>query len=494
MSQTRLRPLSTPWTPHNYQKKAVKFLLELACAALFLDPGLGKTSIVLAALVFLKRRGLLGKVLIIAPLRVCHSVWPAEQAKWKDFKELKMVVLHGPHKDELLQEEADIYLINPEGLEWLLDIEKTKSSTGKVSVSLNLRRWKSLGFTRLVVDELTKFKNPQAHRFKALKLVLHTFSSRWGLTGSPAANGLMDLFAQCYVLDEGRALGKYITHYRTTYFNPSYDGFSWDLKEGADKQIYDRIKHMCLRMSATDFLELPKLIEVDLKVDLPQKAMEAYELLEDDLITKIDQGIITAATAAVASGKCRQLANGAIYLEPEIEALIKLPKAKGHREWAVVHDVKLDALEDLIEELQGHPVLIAYEFAHDLSRLQERLGKNLPYIGGGVTAKRSTELEQQWNNGDLRILAGHPAAMGHGLNLQGSGSHIIWFTPTWDQELYDQFIRRVYRQGTKAPAVFVYRIIAKGTVDEAVVASLRSKTKVQQALFDGLKKLRSSRK
>ena len=320
--QPLFRRVSIAWKPHNYQKKAVKFLLEHAAAALFLDPGLGKTSVTLAAIKVLKAKGLLSKVLLIAPLRVCHSVWPNEITKWKDFGELKVVVLHGKDKEQLLEEEADIYVINPEGLDWLLQVQKTKTKAGKTRVSVDLRRWKKLGFDTLVIDELSKFKHVQTNRFKAMKLVIHTFARRWGLTGSPAANGLLDLFGQCYILDEGRTLGKYITHYRQTYFDQGYDGFSWTIKEGSDKQIYDRLKPLALRMG-DDLLDMPKLVENNIKIELPPKVLKIYEHLEDDLVAQLDEGKVTAKTAATASMKCRQVANGGIYLDPEVVPLLK---------------------------------------------------------------------------------------------------------------------------------------------------------------------------
>jgi SNF2 family DNA or RNA helicase len=453
-----------------------------------LDPGLGKTSITLAAIKLLKQKQVLDKVLLIAPLRVCYSVWPKEVDKWTDFGGIKVAVLHGPKKDEALKSEADVYVINPEGLDWLLQVKKTKTATGKTKVDVDLRRFKALGFDTLVVDELSKFKHTNTNRFKALKLVLNTFRRRWGLTGSPASNGLLDLFGQCFVLDQGRTLGPYISHYRMKYFVPSHDGFSWNIREGAEQEIYDRIRPLALRMAADDYLDMPTLIENNIRVDLPDSVMRVYDQLEEDLIAKLDSKVIVASTAAAASMKCRQVANGGIYLDPEVQALVKLPKSK--REWVNLHTEKVDALADLIEELQGSPLLVAYDFEHDLDRLREKLGQDVPYIGGGVSAKRSAELEALWNAGKLPVLLGHPQAMAHGLNLQEMGNHVCWHSLTWDYELYDQFIRRVLRQGNKSKKVFCHHIMAKGTIDEAVLAAVKSKRKGQNALFDALKNLR----
>lgn len=488
MQSQLFKPLSTPWQPHAYQKKAVRFLLEHAAAALFLDPGLGKTSITLAAVKLLKQKKVLDKVLLIAPLRVCYSVWPKEADKWLDFNGLRIVVLHGADKDRLLQEPADIYVINPEGLEWLLQVVKSKTANGKTKVTVDLRRWKSLGFDTLVVDELSKFKYTSTNRFKALKAVLGTFSRRWGLTGSPAANGLMDLFGQCFVLDQGRTLGQYLTHYRMKYFLPGHDGFSWVIRKGAEEEIYERLRPLALRMAADDYLDMPALIENNIRVDLPEQVRIIYDQLEQDLIAKLDEKVVVASTAAAASIKCRQVANGGLYVDPEVQALVKLPKSR--REWVNLHQEKVDALVELIEELQGSPLLVAYDFEHDLDRLRERLGQDVPYIGGGVSAKRSAELEHAWNQGRLPVLLGHPQAMAHGLNLQEVGHHVCWYSLTWDFELYDQFIRRVLRQGNKSKKVFVHHIIARGTIDEVVFAALKSKRKGQNALFEALKNLR----
>lgn len=481
-----------PWTPHGYMKKAVKFLLEHACAALFLDPGLGKTSITLAAIMMLIKRKLIGKVLVVAPLRVAGSTWPREIEKWTDFRGLRYVVLHGPKKEQLLQEEADVYIINFEGLEWLLDVTKKKGRSGKTVVEVDVKRFKKFGFDTLVVDELSKLKNTQTVRFKAIKLVLHTFSRRWGLTGTPAANGLLDLFGQTYVIDMGNALGQYITHYRMEYFVPNRDGYNWDLAEGSEERIYQALSPLVLRMSAADYLDLPREIPNNIFIDLPPSARKVYDELEKDLITAIENGEVVAANSAVASGKCRQVASGGVYLTPDVTELVKLKR--GEREYAFLHHEKTDALCDLIDELQGSPILVAYDFGHDLTRIRERLG-DVPYIGGGVSLKRSKELEHQWNAGKLPYLFAHPSSIAHGLNLQESGHHVAWYTLTWNYEEYDQFIKRVLRQGNTSDRVFVHHFLARDTIDEyAVLPSLQRKRRGQNALFDGLKDLQRRRR
>jgi SNF2 family DNA or RNA helicase len=440
---------------------------------------------------------LVSKVLLIAPLRVCYNVWPKEIEKWEDFNGLKIEVLHGPDKDEALNREADIYVINPEGLDWLLQAKKTKvksAKTGKETtrIDVDLRRFKKLGFDTLVIDELTKFKHTGSGRFKALKLVHKTFGRRWGLTGSPASNGLLDLFGQCYILDEGRALGPYVTHYKTKYFNPiDKQGFVWVPREGAAEEIYERLSPLALRMAAEDYLDMPQLIENNIKLDLPESARAVYDRLEEDLIAKIDDKVIVAANAAVASGKCRQVANGGLYLDPEVTAM-GFKVLKGKREWVDLHEAKVDALEDLIEELQGNPLLVAYDFGHDLARLRARFPKAA--FACDYSMKDFSKLEDSWNRGEVPLLFGHPQSMGHGLNLQGAGNHVAWHSMTWDFELYDQFIRRVRRQGNKSKKVFVHHFMMRDTIDEVMYYSLKSKNKGQQALFSGLQELAKRRR
>lgn len=460
---------------HGYQKRAIKFLLEHGAAALLLDPGMGKTAVVLKALDALRKAGTGGKALVIAPLRVCQLVWPTEPGEWGDLEHIRVGLLHGSKKAQVLKdrENYDIFVINPEGLPWLLG-----SGSGA-----DMREFKSYGFDTLVIDELTKFKNTKGTRFKLLKKYLGTFQRRWGLTGTPAPNGLIDLFGQMYILDLGRALGEYITHYRMKYFvNPDGMGWKWVLQRGADLLIYERIKPMAMRASAEDHLELPEIVPIKKFIDLPPKAQKVYDELEDLLIAGIDKKEIVAGNAAAASNKCRQICNGAVYIDDDLASKIVGKK----RDVVVVHDLKLDALEELVDELQGEPLLVAYDFNHDLDRLRKRF-KDVPYIGAGVSLERAREIEREWNAGDIPLLLGHPSSMGHGLNFQKSNAqHVAWFNMFWDLELYDQFIKRVRRQGNKAKRVFVHHIMARDTIDEIVYFAQRSKTKTQTALLDAL--------
>lgn len=502
MQYKRLKPSSVSWKPYPYQKRAVKFLLEHAAAALFLEPGLGKTSITLAALKILLKKGLVSKVLVLAPLRVATSTWPAEVTKWSDFEDtIKLKVLHGKFKDEDLEDEdANVFVLNYEGLPWLTKAETVRTgggTTGKkkrMKVVLDMKRWRKLGFDMVVYDELSKLKHTSSVRHKIIAEILPTFGRRWGLTGSPASNGLMDLFGQCYVLDEGATLGKYITHYRMAYFeNPPGNPWVWRLRQGMDAAIHKQLKKLALSMQAQDYLDMPDAVIHDIFVDLPADARKLYDTLEDDLLVKFEEGLVTAATAGIASAKCRQVASGAVYVDPEVVALIKLPKAK--RQVARIHDAKIEALRDLVDELQGEPVLVAYEFNHDLERLREEFGADVPNLGTGTTVKQQNEIIARWNKGEIPVLLAHPASAGYGLNLQGSCKHVAFFTVPWDFELYDQFIRRVWRQGNKHKKVFIHRILAYDTLDSLrVPKALNSKAMTQTALYNALKKRASDRK
>lgn len=452
-------PSSQDWKPKPYMRKAVKFLLQHACAGLFLDPGLGKTSISLAAIKVFLKENLIDFALIIAPLRVIYSVWPKERSKWTDFSDMTVSILHGDKKEKALDTEADLYLINPEGLDWLLHTKVFK---------------KKFKGQALFVDESSKFKNTNTKRFRMLRPKLPLFGRRYVLTGSPAPNGLLDLFGQIFIIDLGEALGEYITDYRTNHFyQTGFMGYEWKLQEGHDKIIHKAIKPITLSMSAEDYLDLPQLVINPVYVDLTGEARRIYEEMEDDLLARIENREVMAASAAVASGKCSQIANGGIY------------DKEGNAHF--IHDLKTEAVAEIVHELNGSPALIAYEYGHDLERLRTVLGKSVPYIGGGVSTKRSTLLEEQWNRGELPVLLGQPASIAHGLNIQEAGNHVIWHSLTWNFEFYDQFIKRVLRQGNKNSHVFVHHIIARGTVDELKLQALNNKFRTQKDLFEALK-------
>ena len=478
-----------PWHPHDGQMKALKFLIEHAAAGLFASPGTGKTSVVYAAFEYLRRKGVAHRMLVVAPLRPAQLVWPKEAEKWQDFRHLRVELLHGPKKDEALARDADVYVINPDGLDWLLGATKSVTPAGRTAVSCDVAGFRKLKFDTLVIDELTMMKDPGTARHKAIKAVLDTFSRRWGLTGSPAPNGLIDLFGQIFCLDRGRSFSPYITHYRQKYFLPAWTGYGWVLRKGAEEEIYERLRPLVLRLEAGDYVDMPELIENIIPFDLPASAQRVYDALEDNFITRVGENIITASNAAVASGKLRQVASGGIYLDAEVIDIFKRRPLKpvNGRDWALVHDEKTELLWDLVQELQGVPLLVAYDFKHDVERIKRRFGEDLPVIGGGTPTKRAAELEKAWNKGELPVLLGHPASIGHGLNLQKAGNQVCFYTPTYNLELHQQFINRVQRQGSVHKQVFVHYLTARGTVDEIIMQAIRTKAHVQDLLLDALK-------
>ena len=494
--------LAKRWRPHTFQKRSVKFLLEHANCGLLASPGAGKTSCVLAALKILFEKEYVHRVLLIAPLRPCYTVWPSEIEKWADFNGITYSILHGNDKDDALKKDAQLYIINPAGLEWLLGCEKQRYQvqsfnkfTGekcvgnRVKLTVDVKRFKSFKFDTLIIDELTQFKNTNAQRFKMLKEVLHTFSRRWGLTGSPTANGLLDLFGQCYVLDMGRSLGRFITHYRMQYFQPvDRNGFVWKPRPGGEAEIYERISPLVLRINAEDFIDMPEFVPVDMVVDIPDKVRRVYEELEHDLIAGIQDHVIVAANAASASIKCRQVASGGVYhTDPLIAG-----QAKKTREWSNLHDAKTEALRELVDELQGSPLLVAYDFEHDVDRLRKEFPDAV--FACDIKMRDFKRIEDQWNAGEIPLLFGHPQSIGHGLNLQGNGNNVCWHTLTWNFEFYDQFNRRVLRQGNKASHVFVHHLIVRDSIDEVMLAALRRKESGQNALFEALKELANKRR
>lgn len=446
------------WKPHAYQKKALRFVLQNSCAGLLLDPGLGKTGISLAAIKMLIKEKIIDHALVIAPLRPCYLVWPKEIEKWEDFKDLTYTILHGKDKEKNFEKDSNIYIINPEGLSWLTSHKNFK---------------KKFRGQALFVDESSKFKATNTKRFKTLRNVLDQFARRYILTGSFAPNGLLDVFGQVFILDLGNALGRFITHYRSQFFYPSgFGGYEWELQQGAEKRIQERIRPLTMRLDAEDHLELPKLIVNPVYIDLDENAQEIYDEMEKELIADLESGSVVAANAAVSSSKCAQIANGGIYDS----------EGNSHH----IHNLKAEAVADIVDELNGTPALIAYEYKHDLERLRNVLGKNVPYVGGGISPARTIEIESAWNRGELPVLLGHPASIAHGLNLQNAGNHVIWHSLTWNFEHYDQFIRRIRRQGSTHSKVFVHHIIARDTVDEIKLHALNRKFRTQKDLFDAL--------
>jgi len=446
------------YKPHKYQEYATDFILTHPEAAILLDCGLGKTVISLTAIEELMfDRFEISKVLIIAPLRVARSTWPAEIEKWDHTGYLTYSLITGTAAERLaaMQANADIYIVNRENVAWMIE----KSGL-------------PFDYDMIVVDELSSFKSLQAKRFKALMKVRPTVSRVIGLTGTPASNTLMDLWAEFRILDMGKRLGKFLSSYRVNYFLPDqmngYIVYSYKMQPGAEQRIYDAISDITISMKAADYLPMPEKVEVSTEVEMSDDEKGIYKELKKELVLSIGSDEITASNAATLSNKLLQLSNGAVYSDDG--------------NVMHVHNRKIDALEDLIEAANGKPVLVAYWYKHDLLRISERLAK----MGVGYDLVGSDETIKRWNRGEIPVGLIHPSA-GYGLNLQEGGSTIIWFGLTWSLELYQQTNARLWRQGQKDGTVIIQHIITKGSIDERVLKALQEKDTTQNNLIDAVK-------
>lgn len=439
--------------PHAYQQYAIQHIETHKEAALFLDMGLGKTVIALSAIWDLAFDFFeVSKVLVVAPLRVARDTWPAEIEKWEHLKYMTYSVVVGTEEErrQALLKKALVYIINRENVDWLV----SKSGV-------------PFRFDMVVIDELSSFKSHTSKRFKSLLKVRPRIKRIVGLTGTPSGNGLMDLWAEFRLLDMGKRLGRYISHYREAFFEPDKRNqmmvFSYKPRPGAAMEIYQRIGDMTISMKSLDFLQMPKLIMNEVRVKLSQEEKKVYDDLRKKMALSIEGNEIDAANAAALSGKLLQMANGAVYDDEHNPIRI--------------HDRKLDALEDLVEAANGKPVLIAYWFKHDLVRMKERLS---------IREIRSSSDITDWNAGRIPVAAIHPASAGHGLNLQAGGSVLIWFGLTWSLELYQQTNARLWRQGQEH-TVIIEHIVTEGTIDEQVMRALKRKDRTQEALINAVK-------
>lgn len=444
------------YTPHEYQQFCEDFLLDKPAAGLLLDMGLGKTVITLTTVArWMYDRFEINKVLVVAPLRVAEDTWTKESAKWDHLQGLRVVRVLGTEAQRIraLQTDADIYCINRENIPWLVKYYGA-----------------SWPFDGVVLDELSSFKNPSSKRFKAMRKVRPLIKRIVGLTGTPSPNGLIDLWAQIYLLDQGERLGRTLTEYRNRYFNPGrrngYVVYDWVPKPGAEDEIYNKISDICVSMKACDYIKLPERVDVVHTVKLDDAARAAYAEMEKEAVLELGpDAVVDAGTAAVVSNKLLQIANGAVYDEDD----------RVHP----IHHAKLDALEDIIEAINGRPVLVFYSFRHDLERIMRRfpLAKKL---------EGAAEIDA-WNRGEIPILLAHPAGAGHGLNLQAGGNHIVWFGLPWSLELYQQANARIHRQGVKGERVTITHLVAEGTIDEDVMRVLARRATRQDALLEAVK-------
>lgn len=476
------------YEPKPYQKESIRFGISRPAAGFFLAPGLGKTSITLFIFKILKSMGLVDELLVLAKRRIVYEVWPKEIKKWRQLRKLSFKIVHGKKKRQHLIKDCDVRLMNYEGLKLLADYYGKKLVLTQLGRAF-FKRGKRI---MLVVDESSKLRHTKTVRFKSLKVVLPKFVRRYILTGSPAPNGLMNLFGQVYTLDFGEALGTYITHYRNEYFMPTgYMGYAYKLQHGAEKRIFKKLRPLVLRYG-NDQLNLPPITFLDIRFDLPKKARRLYDEMEQEYISMIEDEEIVAANAAVATGKCRQIANGGVFYN-KLGDIVADPTAKSIRGWKTVHDVKCEALVELLEELEGEPALVAYEYEHDMLRIKKYLAKHAPqfkdapFVGGHTKDKELAKILRQWDKGEIPVLFGQPGSVAHGLNLQGKGGIVIFFALTWNLEDYEQFYQRVWRQGQKR-RVLAYRLIARNTVDEDQIRALRDKDRTQQALLKAMEK------
>lgn len=448
---------------HDYQRRSADMIVNNFNCGLFLDCGMGKTVSTLTAIQELREIGFIDKVLIIAPKKVAQVTWKDEINNWEHLKGLRISVIDGTaaQRRAAMMADADIYTVSRDNVVWLV-VEH-----GGVK----------LPYDMVVIDELSSFKNYASKRFKALRRVRKFIPRVVGLTGTPAPNGLIDLWAQMFLIDEGKRLGKTVTGYRDRFFTAGRRNgdivYQWDLKspaEETEQKISDLIKDICISMSAEDYLKMPdKLMYYD-RVKLSDKDFKAYKTFEREQVLEfIESGeTITAASAAALSNKLQQFANGAMY--------------DADRKVLQLHDEKIEKLKELVEAANGQPVLIAYTFKHDLDKIMDALKEYEP-----VKLEKPEQIAD-WNAGKINVLVTHPASAGHGLNLQKGGHIMIWYGLTWALELYQQFNARLYRQGQKKP-VSIHHIIATDTVDEKIIKSLDGKDTTQRSLMDAIKEI-----
>lgn len=441
------------YKPHSYQEYAIRYIETHPISALLIDMGLGKTSITLTAICNLLFDSFeVCKVLVIAPLRVAKNTWTDEIKKWEHLSTLTYSLIVGNENERLsaLNEKADIYIINRENVDWLVNKSGYK-----------------FDFDMVVIDELSSFKNHQSKRFKSLMKVRPLVKRIVGLTGTPSSNGLMDLFAEFKILDMGKRLGYFIGQYRNIYFKPDkMNGpivYSYKPLPNAENAIYEKISDITVSMKANEYLKMPELLTSNYVVELSNSEKNQYDEMKKSLVLEITDGEITASNAASLSNKLCQLSNGAIY--DDEQNIVE------------IHDRKLEALEDIIESMNGKPLLIAYWYRHDLGRIKSRFS---------VREIKTSEDISDWNDGKIPVALIHPASAGHGLNLQNGGSTLVWFGLTWSLELYQQTNARLYRQGQKNTVV-IQHIITKGTIDEQILKALQKKNKTQADLIDAVR-------
>lgn len=445
------------YNPHTYQTRLKDFIIDHRYAFLTVDMGLGKTVTTLTAIQELIEDYLEAeRVLVIAPKSVAENTWTGECAKWDHLAHLRVSVVMGDerHRIKALEAPADIYVINRDNVVWLTDHYGAQ--------------WP---FDTVIIDESSSFKNPQARRFKALRKVRPMIRRMVLLTGTPSPNGHMDLWSQMWLIDMGQRLGRTLTSYRSKYFKPGRSNghtvYNWILNPGASAAIGELMSDVTVSLKAEDWIEVPDLIETDVRIALSPKELQQYKIFERDQVMSIGDADIVAITAAALATKLLQFTGGAMYADD----------GTGRTEYVRVSDAKLRALEDIIEAAGGDPVLVFYQYRHELERLQEYFKTLHP-----VTFSGEPEILREWNEGRIPMLLCQPASVQYGLNMQAGGHIIVWYTPTWNLEQYQQANARLHRQGQGRPVV-CYRLICDGTIDEKVVGALKGKDTAQERLL-----------
>lgn len=445
---------------HGYQDKAWNFILERKRCQLLLDMGLGKTVSTLTALAELHDSFAIRRTLIIAPLRVANTVWKQESQKWEHTSNLSMKIATGTPKNRIaaLVSTAEIIVINRENVVWLIDFYCKNDKTGRYDIS----KWP---FDCVIIDESSSFKSSKSQRFKAIKRILPKTEYFVGLTGTPAPNGLLDLWSQVYLIDQGLALGRNMTAYKNRYFDADYMGYSLTPKKHSKEKIEKLIAPFTLSMQADDYLDLPPRVDVTVEIDMPGKAKSAYDEFKKEMYIDYKGSDIEALSAAALANKLLQFANGAVYTD-EL------------KNFTTVYDGKIDALKEIIEDNPNENILLAYNYKSDLIRLK------VAFPDMVVLGKKGDELPD-WNAGKIKLMACHPASAGHGLNLQAGAALMVWFGLNWSLELYQQFCARLHRQGQTRPVRIVH-LVARDTIDERVMSVLADKDAVQSSLLKAL--------
>lgn len=478
-----------PTQLHEYQRQAIMHQLQHDDSMLWLGMGLGKSIITLTTIVDRIRAGIVKKTLIVAPLRVIQSVWAQEAQKWNHTRHLNFTIVHGTKvaRTRLLFERSDVYLINYENLSWLVE------TLNKYFIS----KGEPVPFEMVVFDEISKMKNSTSMRvaggkrdliddkgneysikIQGWRSIVDQFKFRTGLTGTPASNGVIDLHGQYLSIDGGHRLGTHITHFRDSFFKSDYMGWSYEPTKLGTKLIEESIADITLKMDSNDYLDMPEVVVTDIMIDLPTKARKAYEEIEKEMFSKLDNGSeLEVFSKSSISNKCLQIANGAAYL-PE------------STEFEVVHKAKLEALDSVLEEAAGSPVLCAYTFKSDAARIMKHFKKYKPVNLTATSVVHTVSVLDKWKQGEIKLLLGHPASIGHGVDgLQDRGHIVVWFGLNWSLELYDQLNARINRQG-QTKTVSIIRILANDTVDLAVSDALAHKFSNQEGLKQAIQRYR----